>query len=191
MTRFLSEYNFLVMYNEVFNQILSIKLLLLEVENIKLIKIFKLRRHCWTGFQCLHCTYQGLKFARSSWRHYAICDQLRCVYWYVTGDKRQLCVTPCFILLFNDHAKIFYIHLHYNFCRVVARHLSRSGKRTLRKCYSNVLKTSQTIITFLFMIMTNTNFFQFSNIFSFNFKNINLQFQQRIKNIRKECSIRR
>ena len=38
-------------------------------------------------------------------------------------DSRQcdnlLSDIACYILLFNDPAKTFYIHLHYNFCRVV------------------------------------------------------------------------
>ena len=33
--------------------------------------------------------------------------------------------------LVSDHAKTFYIYLHHNFCRVVARRLLRIGKRTL------------------------------------------------------------
>ena len=47
-------------------------------------------------------------------------------------DKRQFYIALCFILLFSDHTKTFCIHLHYDFCRVVAYRMSRIGKCTLK-----------------------------------------------------------
>ena len=61
-------------------------------------------------------------------------DQLECIKIWINAekregastdarqrDRRQLFIPFCsFILLFSDHAKTFYIHLHYDCLRVVA-----------------------------------------------------------------------
>ena len=61
-------------------------------------------------------------------------DELKCIKIWINAekcegastdarqrDRRQLFIPFCsFILLFSDHAKTFYIHLHYDCLRVVA-----------------------------------------------------------------------
>ena len=61
-------------------------------------------------------------------------DELKCIKIWINAekcegastdarqrDRRQLFIPFCsFILLFNDHAKTFYIHLHYDCLRAVA-----------------------------------------------------------------------
>ena len=58
-------------------------------------------------------------------------------------NKRQsdnfLLHLVCFILLFSDHAKTFYIYLHYNFCRVVVCRLSVKALHTFKAVIAEIL----------------------------------------------------